>query len=842
VTRTNCRPLSVTNPMLLFVLCASGVTGCGNAGVPGSERVATNTAAISESDQGLLDKTIVPVRPLVDPKGAYMKRIEETYPAAGSLLYHTVHVFNPTDGGTVRMSLSAKKSTGAIDTSHLFQSATVTPIIGRVPGSPQTFADSAGQATYTITGAAAGWYRLHFDYEAVNPNRTLVFTADNGASTSLKIAWMDPGGENLQVKATFTVDAAKSVFLKGGAYRNALPSVHAYADNIKVDGRLLYRRAFDQEQFNYPIGVLSAGDHVAELSFSKNIDGHGKFWFGVNETSFDLLGSKTTWAAAQFVYDGEMRTGDYDAWNEGLAFAQGPSLNLGVRPPPVRRGNMFTVSLDHSSLCGASMNAILRIYPFGNGSETNWPTQRQADSDYTGGIYKSSGFESHCRELWKVSIPANAPVGRYVLRAVSPSGVTVGGDVMFYVVHNPFSLVGANLASPGQIESYAYDDDFDGMNMEFDNQLDYDVDYGRDNFIAMFRVTGTHGLYNLQTIFSGAFRRTGAANDYSILDYAVAAAEGTVDEFDTMRRLYRIVSQRYNYGGSPAGVDVSAYFTSTITDPDASFTPEHARIYSKPGNELPLLRRSQAMCYTTAETVVSLARTCGLVSRAVLSEDDLGGWGDHGFAEVLIPNLPQHGGHTGPTASSPISDTDHWYVYDATSPQGGLPEGIIPWDVYSEAIAPRSQYGKTAFVLAQREPPFAAVTNYPAWNPYLPEGDTTTDVWDVTADYFSGPEFWLTGSTSGWLGRGEKDVYRISKSATGAKAVRVRTLPHDGEYLVPKLCVASGTNPVLTTKCADASTHYNLPNGDSYVVVFSDLIDLPKLRGDSIQYLIELEY
>jgi hypothetical protein len=121
-----------------------------------------------------------------------------------------------------------------------------------------------------------------------------------------------------------------------------------------------------------------------------------------------------------------------------------------------------------------------------------------------------------------------------------------------------------------------------------------------------------------------------------------------------------------------------------------------------------------------------------------------------------------------------------------------------------------------------------------------------SDVYAVSAAYTSGPEFWLTASgVKGWLGFGEKDVYRISKELSGAKAVRVRTLPSGGEYLSPKLCVGSAANmPVLTTRCSNAATWYALPAGESYVIVVNDADDVPNrnLRGDTVQYVLELEY
>ena len=54
---------------------------------------------------------------------------------------------------------------------------------------------------------------------------------------------------------------------------------------------------------------------------------------------------------------------------------------------------------------------------------------------------------------------------------------------------------------------------------------------------------------------------------------------------------------------------------------------------------------------------------------------------------------------------------------------------------------------------------------------------------------------------TGWLGYWEKDVYRITKPATATR-VSVRTLPNDGEYLQPKLCIAPvpGTSDSIESK------------------------------------------
>ena len=117
----------------------------------------------------------------------------------------------------------------------------------------------------------------------------------------------------------------------------------------------------------------------------------------------------------------------------------------------------------------------------------------------------------------------------------------------------------------------------------------------------------------------------------------------------------------------------------------------------------------------------------------------------------------------------------------------------------------------------------------------------------VSAAYQSGPEFWITASgVTGWLGFGEKDVYRINQATVGARSISVRALPSGGEYLVPKLCLGPVTSsPVMPDRCANAAPQQTLPTGESYVVVFNDAEDVPgqrNLRGDSIKYVLELQF
>jgi hypothetical protein len=818
---------------LALSLNGLGLTAC--TGPEEEEVSSTAEHGIGPAEEEAVRKTLAPIRSLETPGGVYMTSIEQTSATTGTFS-HVVHVYQPdSTGEAIRFELAARTSSGAVDTSHTFQSVKLTSHPGEPDQTEQTLPNANGQKIYSIATSRQGFYRFEFTHAAPSGGRTLAIKAYDAAGSPLKIAFNDPPGTNAQVRVRLDVTQTSDVFLKGGAYRNTDPAQFAHADNVKLNGIVLYRRAFDQGRYSFPLGRLTAGQHTLEFSLSSSA-GAAKYWFGADAKSFDPNGAKTAWDPVQFLYYGSMRTGDYDAWSDGVAFAQGSSTVEGVRPPPVRRGTTFTVAVEHPSL--NTGNATLRVYPLGSGSELTWSKSLPAAYDYRGGIFVAGAPSTRYREHWRVNVPGTAAVGRYVLRALSPSGARIGADVVFYVVHNPYALLASGAISKAELEAYAYDEDEDGVLLQ--GPFGTDHDNFRDHFSAFYDGQLEHG-YTPRTKITGSFRRTQDESFQSMLDIAMASVDGTDSEFESMRRLYRLVSQRLRYNRP----DIQDDSSITLIGGENGLTPDEALEYSKPGTEL-LGRQWTAQCFDYGTALAAIARSAGILARPVSSHNWLAGWGNHVFTEAFIPVLPQHGGKRTSSPSSPNSDTDPWYTFDTTDPNG---VGLFPrsFTVYSEAIAPRAQYGKAALVLlGPPTQPIDAVTNPPTWDPLSYDKVDASGVTTVSAAYASGPEFWLTASgVSGWLGYGEKDVYRISKEVTGAKAVRVRALPAGGEYLVPKLCIGSASNvPIMPDRCANAATWYALPAGESYVVVFNDAEDMPNryLRGDSLKYLLELEY
>lgn len=821
--------------LTLLLPLSVGSTACSGPDLGSSpEGVGNVQQALGPGEEEAVRKTLAPIRSLgTPPAGVYLTAVEVSTTSQGSFPYE-VHVYQPdATNEAVRFEVSARDTAGVADPAHAFVAVRLTSRPGAPDETVQSLPNGAGVRVYSLSSSRQGWYRLSFTHSAPTASRTVNVKAYDATGNSLKIAWVDPPRTNATVRARVNVEAGANAFLRGGAYRNATPSQFSYLDNVKVDGALLYRRSFDQGPYSFPLGRLNPGPHTVELGFAASAE-NAKYWFGVDDQGFDPTGNKTAWDPVQFLYYGAMRTGDYDAWSDGVAFAQGETVAVGVRPPPVRRGTSFSVALEHASLNGNS-NATLRVYPLGSGSEQSWTKTLQYD--YRGGIFVSGAASARSREHWRVTVPSNAPIGRYALRALTPGGARIGSDVVFYVVHDPYAILASGGITKPELEAYAYDEDEDGVSLQA--PFGTDSDHARDHFTAFYDGEAAFG-YAPRVKITGAFRRTQAEPNFSLLDLAVAAAEGTTSELESMRRLYRLVAQRIKYNRPDIQDDSSV----TLLGNTAGLTPADALLYSKPGTEL--VGQWTGQCFEYGTVLSAIARSLGLLARPVSSFNWLAGWGNHVFAEVYVPSVPQHGGRQTSSPTSAFSDASPWYVFDATDPNG---TGVNPrpFTIMSEAIAPRAQFGKASFVL--QGPPSApvdAVTNPTSWDPLAEAKVDPSGVLNVSAAYASGPEFWLTESgVTGWLGYGEKDVYRISKESTRARAVRVRSLPSGGEFLNVVLCVGSASNvPVMPDRCANAASWQSLPSGESYVVVFNDAEDMPEryLRGDSVRYVLELEY
>jgi hypothetical protein len=714
-----------------------------------------------------------------------------------------------------------------------------------------------------------GWYALKFVYRPTGSNRVMTYEAVDAQGSPMKTAWVAPSGKNCKVTANFKVTSAQNVYFKGAAFSGATIQQFAYADNIKVNGKLMYRKSFDQGFFNHPIGFLPGMTHSLEFDFAAWPGAPSRSWFGVSAVSFDPNQVKTRWDAVQFLYQGPMHTGDYDAWNEGVAFAQSTGSvgtgnasfpRLGVRPPPVRRGTTFGIAVENSSLVGTSSNAIVEIAQADTGTLVTWPRSITSGFDYLGGVYSSVGWSPTGREHWNVTIPMDAAIGRYVLKAYTPSRTQIGSDVLFYVIHNPYAYVGTAGLTKAEVEAYGYDEDEDGLGWNLaSTQADADQDHGRDNYVVVVSIPNYDDqggytppeTYSGTVVNTGAFRRSSdrATWDHSMLDYAMASVQGTTTEFESMVRLLRFVNQRATYENSRMSEDAEGGLGGWAEE-DPARTLAIANACSQPGTVPPECVHGRAVCYTFASRLAAIARSAGLISRALNSDT-------HAVTETYLPNPPN---------GTSFPNGDRWFVFDSTdhksNPEGGFADPYDPSDQpsaffgnYWESVGQRGQHclGQK-FTLAIESasvgnPRCNWITTSLDW--VVPEGPGSFDLGSnggkiLTADYETDAGYWIPASgMTGWLAFGDKVVYRINKASVNANYIRVRALPSKaGTNLVPEMCILAPPLELSASKlkqrCADAANVRKIPDGDSYVVVFNDSNNLQRFHGDVTQFRIEV--
>ncbi len=758
-----------------------------------------------------------------------IQQIQETFHRAGSF-EHTIYFHQPYTSW-LQVGLHATNQYGSTLSTHTFSNVELVHNPGSPDESTYPLPDGSGYYAHNST-YEGGWYALRFTLNAALESHKLeaqIF--GNGPDWYLPIQWFDPPGEqDLDVRLRVTSQGENDLFLKGGAYRHATAGESAAVQNVQLDQQLMYEGGFDQGQFNFPLGSVPAGTHYVDLEL--HASGPAKYWIGVNEESFDPTGARTTWDRVQFLYQGPMHTADYDAWSEGVAYAQGALLDPGiVRPPPVRRGTDFVLSVEDAAL--GSGDAWIEAIAYGTPYASEWATTKLAD--YEGGVWAgSSGRQIRNRELWSVHVPSDAPVGRYLVRAVGPNGDTLD-TVLFYVVFDPYEHVANSRLSKAELETYGYDEDEDGV--ELTGEFGADRDAYLDHFTAHYE-SDPYEAKGQSTKLTGAFRRTTELPSYSMLDYSAALIEGTRTEFEAMRRLYRFTAQRLTYTRESYRQDMS-YFLFGHTN---GFTPDAAAATREQGYDFP--EETGGMCYEYGAALAALSRSSGVVARAVTGHG-IAGFGQHVFTEAFITDLPHHGGGTVPYWTQNLSDVDPWYVFDATDPSLADPNITRAWQYSTEAIAPRSEYGLTNRIMDGADDTVSVVTTGLSWDPFTETAPSGT-VDDVSASYNSGNEYWLNQSMpviTGVLGVGEKDVYRVGSSYNGATGVRLSTLPGGSPNIVPRICMMPDDgSSVMPQRCANPTTEVTLPSEDVFLVVFNDNVLQPWHSGDSLEYQLELVY
>lgn len=864
---------------IMSVVLASAVPSCDEQQI-GNDNAPATTGADTESEahallspqestnQGANDLRL----DFTPPGDVTMTTFSATFQYQG-VYPHTVYLYQPdASQASLRFTLRSEISGTSIrDAATAFRNVRWVSHPDQQTPSEEGLTVGTDGIHYQAVSRGQGWYALKFEYWPPGSNRVLTYEAFDAQGNPMKTVWVAPSGKTCKFRAAFKVSASQNVYFKGAVFSGSNIQQFATTDNVKVDGKLLYRKSFDQGLFNFPVGTLSAQTHTLDFDFTAWSGAPSQSWFGVSLLSFDPrqqeAGStfKTSWDPVQFLYRGPMHTADYDAWNEGVAFAQSSGTvgsgdasfpKLGVRPPPVRRGTTFSFALEHSSLGGA--NATIEIALADSNTPVNWQRAIASGLDYAGGIFTTAGFSARQREHWNVTVPMDAPIGRYVLRAFAPNRIQIGSDVLFYVIHNPYAYVGIAGLSKAEVETYAYDEDEDGLGWNLaGTQADLDQDHLRDNFVVVVDPPGMdeNGLYvpaesySATAVRTGAFRRDHQRSswDHSLLDYAMASVQGATTEYETMLRLLRFVNQRATYTNKAISVDAEGGLGGfSGEDPERTLAIAHA--CSQPGNDVPECVHGGAVCYTFASRLGAIARSTGLLARAINA-------GSHAVTEAYMPTPPN---------GTSFPDSDRWFVFDATDHKSN-PEGpfVDPYDYSNqpsafftnlwEAASPRGQYCQAQKLTAMAD---GMMTEHCNWV-------TTSVTWDVpagpgplslpttggkilTAEYNATADYWIpsTGVTGG-LAFGDKDVYRINKASVNAQYIRVRALPSwGGTDLVPEMCIVA---PPLETsaaqlehRCRDAANVRRIPEGDSYVVVFNDSANPTRFHGDVTQYRIEV--
>ena len=346
-----------------------------------------------------------------------------------------------------------------------------------------------------------------------------------------------------------------------------------------------------------------------------------------------------------------------------------------------------------------------------------------------------------------------------------------GTPVPFNVIFNPYRLVGAGF-SKQQLETFAYDEEEDG------EDWGADADSGRDDWTAYHRWETHVRAYQLH-----AFARRenaapgGTGFETSVFDLALAAADGSTNEFDAALRLFRLMNQRIIWTSGWVGNDVDEMlgdnYTHTPSDSDPShisLTPSDARTFSRNNNDLYgafAQKRIRGQCMDFAAGLVGLARSLGIPARHAATNAAFSWGGFHAWSEVYLPAslLPKQGGMTTVGGSTP-SDHDSWYVFDSTD-NYDVDDASTPldesWRHSEEAIDPRVDF-YSSFVNNGATVPSEIYVSRLDW---CYTGSCPAQGERVLAGYSTPTDFWMAG-TPGSSVPGDARGTRVATAAQGS--------------------------------------------------------------------------
>lgn len=757
-------------------------------------------------------------------------------------VYHLVYyLYVPIEraGENITICMSSKDDFGIPDTDDFF-----TDISMRTVGGDSVVVNSGpvhGNYCFMV-GMPQGQYGLievSFNYHLDNDLSSQLFYAQFDNSDYVPLAWQD-SPQIAEITTRFVTDGSGPVYLRGGAYGD----VCSFIDYIELDGWRRYNAAFEGGEFNFPLGNIPHGIYELKFSWYHCGSSSSKLWVHICQNGVE-------WDDVQITYFGDMHTKDYDCWKTGVA----------KKTAVVRRGTSFMAV--GKSLFLHNGDAVVKVMK--NGQEQSWNIWKFSDYNFDVLYY----------EHWVVDVPNWVPIGKYTLEMYDPRGILISPPVEFNVIFNPYRLVGNGL-SKDDLETYAYDEDEDG---EFGGS---DGDRGRDEYTIYYNRPGGFRWPAYDTM---SFRSR--PNQVSIHELAIAAADGATNEFDAMLPLFRLVNQRVNwstmwrcYNHNDCSIDYlfGCYHAGSELDefggcggnPVKPLTIDDARIYSKNMTDLstavvePWTKVVEGQCNDFAAGLISLARSLGIPSRQAAANNGFA-WNFHSWAEVFIPDeqLPKQGGRKCPTNGiCTISDTENWYVFDATDNaietcKSGEYDALCPvddflcheecWAHSEESIDPRVDY-YNSFVknhishgYFDKFPDSIYVPNHHWCAPVPNEEYRCTDeqkndqVFALLDDYSKQLEYWITdSSTESWLSYGDKDIYRIRIGLGGAIVEIVSS-----QDLVAVYCpYEDGVDPPPFSRCIGPFQNRYLGPGYYTIQVFNNSPGDGAYRGNYVPYTI----
>jgi transglutaminase-like putative cysteine protease len=629
-----------------------------------------------------------------------------------------------------------------------------------------------GEYSVDITPTSSttyGFYQFQLLYHFDNNLSKYHFYAtfdDDG--TAVPLAWTDPDIAS-HVDLGFFTDGTAPSYLRGGAYGDGSDGAKSFISNITLDGQLLYQRAFNGADFNYPLGSAALGTHNLSFDWTASSTNTAKLMTHICQFG-------VPWNDVQITYMSDMHVRDYGAWKTGVA----------TQEAVVRRDATFLVIGHGAGLAGG--DGSIQIFKSGS-AQSGWTTVRKEDYDARDGHFQH----------WEVTVPANVAIGEYTLRMLDKSSTPVSGDVPFRVIFNPYRLVDS-VFTHAHLETYAYDEDEDGDNFGVDS------DHGRDEWTA-FSLSGV----DTRTYDVHSFKaRDGQV---SVLDLALAATDGTTDEFQAATLLFRVMNQRIFWFEPYSGSDVddllgtdNATATALTTDDTRTFSADNQDLFAA----FPT-KRINGQCMDFAAGLVGLARAIGIPSKHVATPHAFGWTGFHAWSEVYLPTslLPQQQGST-TSGGGTNSDVDNWYVFDSTDnfSSGG-------WEHSEESIDPRVDF-YASFVDNGASVPTNIYTTKVDWCP-PGLGTCTQQADDILTTYNTPTDFWITSSSvTAWLSGGDKDIFRLHVTSPVTVSVSASS---DLDIVTCAYNVAPSSVPF--TQCGDAAASRVVQPGDWWIQVFS---------------------